>query len=73
MPKIKRGRTNRNIVSDSVAQMSKMFVSAFVLLSVFVFVSVFVYAFEEDEDTMEGYECKVDGGLIMQQWASSRK
>ena len=22
---------------------------------------------------MEGYECKVDGGLIMQQWASSRK
>ena len=49
--------------------MGKMHVSVFV----FSFVSVFVSAFEEDEDTMEGYECKVDGGLIMQQWASSRK
>ena len=42
-------------------------------VSVFVFSFVSVSAFEEDEDTMEGYECKVDGGLIMQQWASSRK
>ena len=47
MPKIKR-RTNRNIESDYVAQMSKMLVSAFVYSSVFVFVS----ASEEDEDTM---------------------
>ena len=65
--KDKEKKDYRKVLSDSVAQMSKMLVSAF------VFSSVFVSAFEKDEDTMEGYECKVDGGLIMQQWASSRK
>ena len=53
MPKIKR-RTNRNIESDYVAQMSKMLVSAFVSSSVFVFVS----AFEEMRIQWRGMNAK---------------